>query len=311
MKVNKKSLNSHSAEHSAKKVIKRSNSQFHDMSETSSGSKERKCVVGTTGPEVFTKFLWRVRLRFYLTQCFRVLHHKNLTKLSEGSLLSVHRKAKIKNGCRQECEWNTNISLVRQQKLEESKITSVKYRKENRGGGCRQFKGRVNNFASRSKRSHGVKLNTCMQYQQRQKHRQIQHQQHQRQAQHQQHQQHSQEHQSHSREAVNVPRSSNSTPSLSTVSFKSKTAFLQVLFGSLMIAAILAQVLQRPQTAREELKDDLKASGIGDKEHTISRALRREGLCSRASSRIPLLQKRHFKARLKYANDHLIKPAAF
>ncbi|KAF2361053.1 Transposase Tc1-like [Trinorchestia longiramus] len=70
-------------------------------------------------------------------------------------------------------------------------------------------------------------------------------------------------------------------------------------------------VVQWPQTTREELKDNLKASGIEASKHTISRALRREGLRSRTPRRTPLLQKRHVKAKLKYANDHLNKPAAF
>ncbi|KAF2357977.1 Alpha/beta hydrolase fold-1 [Trinorchestia longiramus] len=65
---------------------------------------------------------------------------------------------------------------------------------------------------------------------------------------------------------------------------------------------LVRTVVQRPQTTREELKDDLKASGIEASKHTISRALRREGLCSCTPRRTPLLQKRHVKARLKYAN---------
>ncbi|KAF2357673.1 Transposase Tc1-like [Trinorchestia longiramus] len=40
-------------------------------------------------------------------------------------------------------------------------------------------------------------------------------------------------------------------------------------------------VVQRPQTTRKELKDDLKASGIEASKHTIRRALRRDGLRSR------------------------------
>ncbi|KAF2354158.1 Transposase Tc1-like [Trinorchestia longiramus] len=70
-------------------------------------------------------------------------------------------------------------------------------------------------------------------------------------------------------------------------------------------------VVQRPQTTREELKDDLKASGIETSKHTISRALRREGLLSPTHCRTLLLQKRHKNARLMYAYDHLNKPAAF
>ncbi|KAF2368255.1 Transposase Tc1-like [Trinorchestia longiramus] len=74
---------------------------------------------------------------------------------------------------------------------------------------------------------------------------------------------------------------------------------------------LLLTVVQRPQTTREELKDDLKASGIEASKHTISRALRCEGLRSRIPHKISLLKKRHVKARLKYANDHLNRPSAF
>ncbi|KAF2354220.1 Transposase Tc1-like [Trinorchestia longiramus] len=74
---------------------------------------------------------------------------------------------------------------------------------------------------------------------------------------------------------------------------------------------LVRTVVQRLQTTREELKDDLKASGIEASKHAISRALRCEGLRSRTPHRTPLLQKRRVKARLKYANDHLNKPAAF
>ena len=68
---------------------------------------------------------------------------------------------------------------------------------------------------------------------------------------------------------------------------------------------------QRSRTTREELKNDLKTSGIEVSNHTISRALRREGVRSRTPRKTPLLQRRHVQARLKYANDHLNKPAAF
>ncbi|KAF2359636.1 LDLR class B repeat [Trinorchestia longiramus] len=60
-----------------------------------------------------------------------------------------------------------------------------------------------------------------------------------------------------------------------------------------------------------KIEGDLEASGIEASKHTISRALRREGLRSSTSHMTPLLQKRHVKARLKYANDHVNKPAAF
>ncbi|KAF2345572.1 Transposase Tc1-like [Trinorchestia longiramus] len=74
---------------------------------------------------------------------------------------------------------------------------------------------------------------------------------------------------------------------------------------------LVRTVIQRPQITPEELKDDLKASGIEASKHTIRRALRREGLLSRTPRMTPLLEKRHVRARLKYTNDHLNKPAAF
>ncbi|KAF2352617.1 Transposase Tc1-like [Trinorchestia longiramus] len=66
---------------------------------------------------------------------------------------------------------------------------------------------------------------------------------------------------------------------------------------------LVRTVVQRPQTTREELKDDLKGSGIEASEHKISWTLRREGLCSRTPRRTPLLQKRHVKARLNQSPD--------
>ncbi|KAF2367921.1 Transposase Tc1-like [Trinorchestia longiramus] len=63
---------------------------------------------------------------------------------------------------------------------------------------------------------------------------------------------------------------------------------------------LVRTVVQSPQTTREELKDNHKASGIEASKHTINRALRREGLRSRTPHRTPFLQKRHVKARLKF-----------
>ncbi|KAF2346767.1 Transposase Tc1-like [Trinorchestia longiramus] len=74
---------------------------------------------------------------------------------------------------------------------------------------------------------------------------------------------------------------------------------------------LVRTVVQRPQTTREELKNDLKASGIEASKHTISRALYREGLRSCTPCRTLLLQKRHVRAKLKYANDHLNKQQRF
>ncbi|KAF2353487.1 Transposase Tc1-like [Trinorchestia longiramus] len=52
---------------------------------------------------------------------------------------------------------------------------------------------------------------------------------------------------------------------------------------------LVRTVVQRPQTTREELKDNLKASGIEASKHTINRALRCEDLCSCTPHRTPLL----------------------
>ena len=74
---------------------------------------------------------------------------------------------------------------------------------------------------------------------------------------------------------------------------------------------LVRTVVQRPHTTRNELREDLVASGVDVSKFTISRALRREGVRSRTARKTPLLQKRHVKARLLYANYHLSKPEAF
>ncbi|KAF2350505.1 Transposase Tc1-like [Trinorchestia longiramus] len=74
---------------------------------------------------------------------------------------------------------------------------------------------------------------------------------------------------------------------------------------------LVRTVLQRPQTTREELKDDLMASGIQASKHRISRTLHRKVLRFCTPRRTPLLQKRHVKVRLKCANNHLNKLATF
>ncbi|KAF2348384.1 Transposase Tc1-like, partial [Trinorchestia longiramus] len=69
----------------------------------------------------------------------------------------------------------------------------------------------------------------------------------------------------------------------------------------------------------EEFKAGMKVMAIsretGIPESTVRLTIQNkdkiEGFRSRTPHRTPLLQKRHVKARLKYANDHLNKPAAF
>jgi transposase len=53
---------------------------------------------------------------------------------------------------------------------------------------------------------------------------------------------------------------------------------------------LVRTVNQRPWRTRNDLKNDLKVSGIEVSTHTISRAFRREGLPSRTPRRTPLLQ---------------------
>ncbi|KAF2351939.1 Transposase Tc1-like [Trinorchestia longiramus] len=57
-----------------------------------------------------------------------------------------------------------------------------------------------------------------------------------------------------------------------------------------IILCFVFLVVHSPQTTREELQDDLKASGIEASKHTISRALRRKVLRSCTPRRTPLLE---------------------
>ncbi|KAF2355565.1 hypothetical protein FHG87_013678 [Trinorchestia longiramus] len=74
---------------------------------------------------------------------------------------------------------------------------------------------------------------------------------------------------------------------------------------------LVRTVVQRPQTTREALKADLKASGIEASKHNQQGTMSWRSSLPHHLDRTPLLQKRHVKARLKYANDHLNKPEAF
>ncbi len=59
----------------------------------------------------------------------------------------------------------------------------------------------------------------------------------------------------------------------------------------------------QPRTTREDLVNDLKASGIIVTKNTIGNTLRREGLKPCSARKVPLLKKAHIQARLKFAND--------
>ena len=74
---------------------------------------------------------------------------------------------------------------------------------------------------------------------------------------------------------------------------------------------IQRKVIQHPSTTRRELQKGLQAAGTEISTDTISSTLQRVGLHSRFPKKTPLLKPRHVKARLKFAHEHLDKPASF
>ena len=68
---------------------------------------------------------------------------------------------------------------------------------------------------------------------------------------------------------------------------------------------------KNPRTTAKSLVNDLAKSGFEVSEKTIIRALHRNGLRGYRPRRTPLLQKRHLKARLKFAKDNLQKPEGY
>ena len=69
--------------------------------------------------------------------------------------------------------------------------------------------------------------------------------------------------------------------------------------------------MQKPFTTRAELQRELQAADAGVSQDKVGRALHRVGIYSRSPRKIPLLKTRHVNARLKFARDHLEKPAYF
>ncbi len=59
----------------------------------------------------------------------------------------------------------------------------------------------------------------------------------------------------------------------------------------------------QPRTTREDLVNDLKSAGTIVPKKTIGNTLRHEGLKSCSACKVPLLQKAHVQARLKFASD--------
>lgn len=70
-------------------------------------------------------------------------------------------------------------------------------------------------------------------------------------------------------------------------------------------ARLVRRVKANPRTTRKELREDLMAVGTLVSVNTISNVLHRNGLHSRRARKVPLLSKRHVKARLQFAHDHL------
>ncbi len=66
---------------------------------------------------------------------------------------------------------------------------------------------------------------------------------------------------------------------------------------------IMRMVRNQPRTTREDLVNDLKAAGTIVTKKTIGNTLRREGLKTCSTRKVPLLKKAHVQARLKFAND--------
>ncbi|KAK6311490.1 hypothetical protein J4Q44_G00171540 [Coregonus suidteri] len=71
------------------------------------------------------------------------------------------------------------------------------------------------------------------------------------------------------------------------------------------VAMIMRTVRNQPRTTQEDLVNDLKAAGTIVTKKTIGNTLRREGLKSCSTRKVPLLKKAHIHARQKFANEHL------
>jgi len=71
------------------------------------------------------------------------------------------------------------------------------------------------------------------------------------------------------------------------------------------VSMMLRTVRNNPRTTRQELVDDLKASGTHVVKSTITNTLRKRNLKSCSARKVPLLKKRHVQTRLQYAKCHL------
>ena len=82
-------------------------------------------------------------------------------------------------------------------------------------------------------------------------------------------------------------------------------------FSKTLERKLVRDVSKDPRTTAKTLVNDLTKSGIVVSKKTITRALHRNGLRGCRTRKTPLLQKRHLKARLKYAKDKLEKDYAY
>ncbi len=71
------------------------------------------------------------------------------------------------------------------------------------------------------------------------------------------------------------------------------------------VRMIMRKVRDQPRTTREELVIDLKAVGTTVTKQNIGYTLRRNGLKSCSTCKVPLFKKSHVQAHLKFANEHL------
>ncbi len=69
------------------------------------------------------------------------------------------------------------------------------------------------------------------------------------------------------------------------------------------VSLIMRTVRNQPRTTRDDLVNDLKATGTIVTKKTIGNTLCREGLKSCSTRKVPLLKKAHVQARLKFVND--------
>ncbi|TWW62316.1 hypothetical protein D4764_04G0009630 [Takifugu flavidus] len=74
---------------------------------------------------------------------------------------------------------------------------------------------------------------------------------------------------------------------------------------------LVRRVKSQPRSTKKQICQELEAAGTQVSVSTVKRVLHRHGLRGCHARRKPLLQKRHLKARLKFAADHMDKDKTF